>query len=174
MKYMILLEGTSEKALVDLIIENKLFKIHLEDMIDERPFLNRQIDGSLLVMIRQLPSDEKISIIRIGDKMTDKLKIPNDIKKKVSCVEKYATLPEFEILLIINEGLYREYDKVKSKKKPKIFAKEKIKFNGKKYNNTYKWINSYFSNVDIKKLLLTYKQVSKHVKNDKYLVDLVL
>jgi len=173
MKYMILLEGKSEKALVDVIIDKNLFKIDLQDMLDERPFLNRQIDGSLLVMIRQLPIDEKISIIRIGDKMTDILKIPKDIREKVLSVEKYATLPEFEILLIINEGLYKSYDKVKSKMKPKIFSKKEIKFKGVKYNNTYKWISSYFTNVDIKELLLKYKKISKHEKKDKYLVDLV-
>lgn len=39
------------------------------------------------------------------------------------------------MLLILNEGLEKQYEKVKSLESPKSFAKKNIRFNGKKYKN---------------------------------------
>lgn len=81
MKYLILLEGNSEKAFIELLIDKGLFKINVDDMLDLRPHQKRQLDSYLLAMIRQLDKDEQVKIIRIGDKITDKLKIPKDIRE---------------------------------------------------------------------------------------------
>ena len=124
-------------------------------------------------MIRQLPPEEKVKIIKIGDKLSDKLKIPKDIKEKINSEEKYCTKPEFEMLIIISECLYNEYQKVKSKKKPKVFAKENIKHNGKRYTNSQEWIKMYFKDKDICEILTLYKNKSNHNKDEKYLIDVV-
>ena len=67
-----------------------------------------------------------VMVMRVGDKQTDRLIIPADFKGKICEVEKYCTLPELEVLLIISEGLIKDYEKVKSTVKPKDFAKEHI------------------------------------------------
>ena len=77
------------------------------------------------------------------------------------------------MLLIIHEGLFKEYQKVKSTKKPKVFAKENIKHNGVRYNNTSEWIKQYFEEVELKKLLSEYKKLLRHDKTQKHLLDLV-
>jgi F0F1-type ATP synthase gamma subunit len=169
MKYLILLEGGTEKALVEILIEQQLFIISIDDMLDMQPLLYRQIENSMPhALIRQLPSDEKVQIIRIGDKMSDKIKIPNDIKHKIVSVIKYCTKPELEMLIIISEGLYDEYQKFKKVLKPSEFVKSKIK-----YNKSYSWVKNYFQEKDIYKILKIYKQKAKHKKEEKYLFDLI-
>ena len=50
------------------------------------------------------------------------------------------------MLLIIAEGLDKDYEKVKSTMSPKEFAKVNIKFGKKKYDNTTKFYQDYFGN----------------------------
>jgi hypothetical protein len=173
MKYLVLLEGKTEKAFIELLMDKGIFKIDADDMLDLRPHHKRQIDPALHALIRQLPPEEKVKIIKIGDKLSDKLKIPKDIKEKIESEKKYCTKPEFEMLIIISEGLYDEYQKVKSKKKTKVFAKENIKFNGKRYTNSQDWIKGYFDEDKILKSLMEYKRISKHKNIDFYLYDLL-
>lgn len=174
MKYLVLLEGNTEKAFIELLMDKGMFKIDADDMLDLRPHQKRQIDPALHALIRQLPPEEKVKIIKIGDKLSDKFKIPKDIKEKIDSEEKYCTKPEFEMLIIISEGLYDEYQKVKSKKKPKVFAKEDVKHNGKRYTNSQEWIKGYFEDESkIRRATSEYKRLSKHKKNEKYLFDLI-
>ncbi len=173
MKYLILLEGNTEKAFVERLIDESLFSIRTEDMLDLRPHQKRQIVPSLHALIRQLPSDEKVTILKIGDKLSDRLTIPKDIQLKILSEIKYCTKPEFEILIILAEGLYEAYQKVKSKKKPKIFAKENIIHNNQRYTNTQTWIKSYFSKPNIIKALTEYRRVTKHSKDEHYLLELI-
>lgn len=83
-------------------------------MLDLKPHTKRQIDNYLLTMIRQLDPNERVTLIRIGDKMTDKIKIPNDVKHHFVKEAKYCTKPEFEMLVIIASGLFSEFQKQKS------------------------------------------------------------
>lgn len=175
MKYLVMLEGKTEKAFIEVLMEKGLFVIDEEDMLDLQPLLKRQIDGYVATMIRQLPFEEKVRVIRIGDKISDKLKkIPKDIIGKIESEEKYLTRPEFEMLMIIHEGLFKEYQKVKSTKKAKVFAKENIKCNGVRYNNSSEWVKEYFTPIDIKKLLTKYRRLLKHDKTQKHLLDLII
>ena len=176
MKYLILLEGKTEQYFIDMLIEEGIFKIDVNDMIDMRPHHQRQLSTKfkphLLTLIKQLQPEEKVEIIRIGDKMSDKLAIPKDIRNKIQSEKKYCTKPEFEILIIIDNDFYNEYLKVKSIQKPKTFIKEKL---GKMVcnNKDENWIKSYFKDKNIYNLLEEYKKLSKHNKNELYLVDLV-
>lgn len=173
MKYLILLEGNTEKAFIELLMDRGLFKINADDMLDLRPHQKRQLDTYLLAMIRQLDKDEKVIIMRIGDKLTDKLRIPRDIKEKIHLEEKYCTKPEFEMLIIIAEGLYDEYQKVKSSVKPKVYAKQNIKKNGKRYDNSQKWIQEFFKDINIVEVLNKYCHITRHTKDEKYLLELI-
>lgn len=173
MKYLILLEGSTEKAFLEILIDEGLFSINTKDMLDLRPHQKRQIVPSLHALIRQLPPEDKVAIIKIGDKLSDRLKIPKDIQMKIHSETKYCTKPEFEILIIIAEGLYSAYQKVKSKKKAKIYAKENIILNNQRYSNTPKWIKSYFTKTNALNALKEYKRLTKHLKDEHYLLELI-
>lgn len=174
MKYLILLEGNTEKAFIELFMDKGMFKIDADDMLDLRPHQKRQIDPALHALIRQLPPEEKVRIIKIGDKLSDRIKIHRDIRDKIDSEEKYCTKPEFEILVIIAEGLYDEYQKVKSKMKPKVFSKERIVFNGKRYTSSYQWITSYFNEDNARFALSEYKRMAKHKKDELFVIDLLI
>ncbi len=57
------------------------------------------------------------------------------------------------MLLILNEGLEKQYEKVKSLESPKSFAKKNIKFNGKKYDQSSEFLKEYYGGKNSQKLV---------------------
>ena len=53
--------------------------------------------------------------------MSDALKIPKELSSEIKVQKKFCTKPELEILLIIAENRVADFEKVKSKQKPKGF-----------------------------------------------------
>ena len=89
---------------------------------------------------------------------------------------KYCTKPELEILLILSEGLLDAYEKVKSKVKPKDFAKQYIKLGRKRYDNSTAFYREYYgNNVELLiKAIEEYKRVrGSHAKDELFLADLL-
>ena len=80
------------------------------------------------------------------------------------------------MLLIISEGLVKEYEKVKSTVKPKTFAKEHISCNRRQYDNSSQFYKDYYG-ADCSKLLWAireYKRVKgSHRKDELYLADIL-
>lgn len=115
-------------------------------------------------------------VMRVGDRQTDKLTIPADYKEKIIGIEKYCTMPELEMLLIISEGLVKEYEKVKSRTDPKDFAKANILYNRKRYDNSTQFFEDYYGG-DCEKLVTAireYKRIKgSHRKDELYLADLL-
>lgn len=101
--------------------------------------------------------------------------IPKKYANKIISVKKYCTKPELEILLILSEGLYDNFQKVKSSKKPKDFAKENISIGRTKYKNQTKFYADYYgSNVDLLvEAIRKYKSLNKNKKDELYLCDLL-
>ena len=139
MRYLIMCEGTNEEKLVELLLDNNKLKIKRSKLIGLKPYNIRQLNNPTIIneLIRY---GERVIVYRIGDTQKDKLKIPIILKNIISSkdIYKYCTKPELEILLIINEELYQDY--LKSKKRPKDYAKEKITYNKKNMTNQ---MNSY-------------------------------
>lgn len=80
------------------------------------------------------------------------------------------------MLLIISEELADEYEKVKSKMKPKTFAKANIRCGRRKYDNSTAFYEEYFG-PDCEKLVAVikaYKQHNgSHKKDEHYLAELL-
>ena len=89
---------------------------------------------------------------------------------------KFCTLPELEILLILSEKKYKEYEKGKSQKHPKAFAKDNITINKRRYKGETGFYEDYYGK-DINKLvraLQEYKQRNHAHKSDEhYLVEIL-
>lgn len=178
MKYLLMCEGSNEELLVNLLLDMNALKITRDDLIGRKPYHIRQIKHPAIISELKHYNDI-VTIYRIGDKQNDKITIPVKIKNIVSQdrIFKYCTKPELEILLIINEGLFKEYQKVKSNITPKEFVKENIKFNGMKYDQSCEFLNQYYGNNNIKKLINNIKEYKslnkKHNKDELYLSDLL-
>lgn len=178
MRIFLMCEGQNEEVLLNILLEADALCFTRDDLIGQRVYPIRQLNNPTIKSELKhygLP----VRVYRVGDKQKDKLTIPKDLKNIVSSNEiyKFCTKPELEMLLILNEGLEKEYEKVKNSKSPKEFAKEHIKYNGRKYDQTSEFLKEYYGGVNVKKLISNikkYKTYKKsHAKNELYLADIL-
>ncbi len=130
-------EGQNERELIRILLEHDCLIFKENDLLGLTPYHARQINNSSIVKTELNMYTGEIEIIRVGDKQSDKLIIPNAYKQQITSVGKYCTKPELEMLLIISEGMLKEFEKVKSKMKAKDFAKNNIQYNHRKYDNSF-------------------------------------
>lgn len=80
------------------------------------------------------------------------------------------------MLLIISENLAAEYEKVKSKTKPKTFAKANIRYGRRRYDNSTAFYEEYFG-PDCEKLVNAIKAYrhhnGSHTRDEHYLAELL-
>ena len=175
MKYIIMTEGTCEKAFIDVIIDKDLFVFPIKCLLYEQIFHARQINQKLIEKINQLPANEKITIIRIGDKLSNKLLIPEEIENKVVKCLKICIKPEFEILHLIFQKEDSKYIRnYKSKFKPS----EYLHSIDCKYEKSYEYNYSFFNKIPNKDLIFLIKEYSNKRKkvhnNDELLLEEIL
>lgn len=174
MKYLLMCEGTNEKTLIELLLEHNKLIFNLDDLINLEVFHARQFVPYIISLINSYYGN--IKVIRIGDKQTDLLKIPKEIANKIKKEDiiKCRTSFELEILLIINEGLYKEFLKQKSKLSAKEFAKKYVRYNKKHYDGTSKfWFLYYNKRIDcLIKNIIECSRLTKIASKEIYLADL--
>lgn len=177
MRILLMCEGQNEEVLLNHLLDANSLCFTREDLIGRRPYPIRQLNNPTIKSELEhygLP----VKIYRVGDKQNDKLPIPKDLKSIVSSKEifKYCTKPELEMLLILNEGLEKEYEKVKSIKSPKEFAKENIRYKGKKYDQSSKFLEEYYGAANVGNLIANikkYKKYKHHNRDELYLADML-
>lgn len=178
MRILLLCEGSNEEVILNHLLDAQVLRFTRDDLIGRRPYPVRQLSNPIIkseLKNNGLP----VKVYRVGDKQNDKLSIPRELKNIVSSKEiyKYCTKPELEMLLILNEGLEKEYEKVKSIESPKAFAKKYIKFNGKKYDQSSSFFKDYYGGTNVNNLIenikkyKTYKK--QHNKDELYLADIL-
>lgn len=175
MKILVMCEGPNELKIINLLLDNGKLKFTREDLLDMRPFHARQLTSPQLKPVLDAYHGD-IVIYRIGDKMTDSLKIPSELLSSIKSQTKFCTKPELEILLIIAENKIAEFEKVKAKKKPKDFCKQNIVYNRKKYDNSTMFYEDYFQNrIDLLTFAIAeyHRTHGKHKSDEKYLFDLL-
>ena len=156
-------EGNSELYLINDLIK-KGYIVFEHELLGDKPHHVRQL-RQLSPLINSLPIDEEILVYRIGDTLTDKLSFDGfELRKEKMQVFKYCTKPEIEILIIINENLLEEYNKVSSK----ISAKSFIKPYMKKCS-----ISDYFESHNVVNSIKEYKRIKTHNNDEFYLADLL-
>lgn len=117
-------EGTVELSFLEVLLEKDLLTFNKDELLAEKIFHQRQINGEIMGFIQMLPMSDSVTIYRVGDKLSDALKIPKQIlSSKIKRIIDVSTTPEFEILFIIRENLFDKYIKCKTKIKPSIFLK---------------------------------------------------
>lgn len=177
MKRLIMCEGSNELEVVNILLENDALIFTEDDLLGLTPYHARQIKNNAQVWVAlSMYFGNDVLVMRIGDKQSDRLVIPFDFKEKICEIVKYCTFPELEMLLIISEGLVREYEKVKSSVKPKTFAKKHIMCNQKRYDNSSQFYRDYYGS-DCGKLIRAIREYKKirgsHRKDELYLADIL-
>lgn len=171
---LIMTEGTDEKAFLEVLLEKGMLKYARSELFYEKIFHARQINGALEALVSGLPPEGKVLVYRVGDKLSDRLRIPSSLSSRIKEVVDISTTPEFEVLLILEEGEYQNYLKEKSKKKPSEYYKELHP----DYRKGSEWVKGYFEELDqkeIKELLERYQRLRGSLlpKGRKSLLDLV-
>lgn len=158
-------EGPCEVALVNRLLDDDLLKFDKKDILDRRPIHFRQ-PISIAPLINILPPEEPIIFYRVGDTQTDEYDLSClSSREHFITVHKVCTKPEIEILIIINENLYKEFLKQKSKKHPKEFVEENVK--------NYSGFADYAKKHDLSIAVKQYKSLKRHRKGEEYLADLL-
>lgn len=176
MKLLIMCEGPNEREIIRILLEHDRLLFTEDDLLGLTPYHARQIKTSAQVRTELNIYPGEVKVLRIGDKQSDKLMIPVEYRDKIIDVKKYCTKPELEMLLIIAEGLEEKYDKVKSKMKPKDFAKKNISCGKRKYDNSTTFFREYFG--DNPELLVWcikeyHKHNGSHSKDEHYLMEII-
>ena len=166
-------EGDCEKGLLDVLLERSLLKYDYDDLVYQQVFHARQFDDRLVEMLIQLPADEKVIVIRVGDKLSDALKNRREIQGKISGVWKVCIKPEFEILHLIHEGCFKAFIKEKSKKKASEFYEGVNPDYRKNYYKNLAYFSS-LTNSDLVNLLKEYDQKRKGAHGSDELTPLAL
>lgn len=178
MRILVMCEGTNEEVLLNILLKANALKFTEDDLIGQRVYPIRQLNVPIIQSELKMYG-KPVKIYRVGDTQHDKIKIPNNLTHIVSNSEiyKYCTKPELEMLLILNEGLENVYEKEKNKITPKNFAKKNITYNGKKYDQSSKFLEEYFGGKNVMNLIKSikkYKSYKRHNnKNELFLADLL-
>lgn len=175
MKYLIMCEGSNERQIIDILLDNDLLIFNRDDLLGLVPYHARQINssGQVKTVLNMYPGNDVV-VLRIGDKQSEVLRIPAAYKHKIQSVQKVCTRPELEVLLIIAEGLWQDYHKVKSKVSAKDFAKANVRLGNKRYDNSTAFYSTYFGG-DVDKLaacITEYRRLHRtHSRDEAYLAD---
>lgn len=176
MKRLIMCEGPNELEIVRILLRYDKLIFGEDDLIGLTPFHARQISNNAQVRteLNIYPGND-VLVMRIGDVQNERLTIPGDYREKITGIEKYCTKPELEMLLIIAEGLTKEYEKTKSSVTPKDFAKQHIRLGKKRYDNATRFFEDYFGKRPdaLIEAIREYKRTKKHKKGELYLADLL-
>lgn len=176
MKRLIMCEGPNELEIIRMLLEHDKLIFTEDDLLNLVPYHARQIENNSAVKAALNLYHGEVQVLRIGDKLNDKLKIPKEYQGKIKEIKKYCTKPELEMLLIISENLYTSFEKEKSKKSPKSFSKENVVYNRTHYDNSTAFYRDYYGErMDLLvNTIKRYKQLKgKHRNDELYLADLL-
>ncbi|MCT4662840.1 MAG: hypothetical protein N4A40_13335 [Tissierellales bacterium] len=160
-------EGNAERAIMDLLLENNLLIFNEEQLLDgeiircrngkkfESRYLNKRFK-------------EKITVLRILDSRRENFKLSKAYQHQVDVIN-IITAPEIEILIILCEDKYKEFNK--SGLKPSEYCKATLKMKDVKSGKT---VRDYFKDIEkLKFAIQKYKQIKKVKKGEKTLLDLL-
>ena len=160
-------EGGAERAILDLLLDDHKLIFEREDLIEEELLRCRNAKDFERKYLKKAFS-ETITVYRILDSRNENFKLSKAYEQKVDVIN-VVTAPEIEMLVICNEGRYKEFKN--SGNKTSVYCKNSIKYKNVK---SYEFVREYFSDMHILlNALHEYKRVSKIRKGEKTLWDLL-
>ncbi len=157
-KTILICEGTAEKAILDILLDNNCLKINRTDLLYEK--IIDKLPSPSIFCQKYLSRDfgEKINVFIVLDSLKWQLSISEVYHKKIQSIEYYITRPEIEAIQLEADGNWKiKYQQFSGKhrnngpkiNKPSTFFKESIKSGGlgikniKKYEYVYDlWVDN--------------------------------
>lgn len=153
----IICEGSAEEAIIEILLENQcLFIENDEYLIDNGPIRTRSARKFCDTYMGK-DYGSKIDLFRIIDSKNEKFNYGSAryrkiFEEKIEVIN-VITPPEIELLIIVSEEKYEDYNRSGSHK-PSDYCKQKLKLSDVK---SYDFVKEYFS--DVSKLLDAIKKV---------------
>lgn len=139
-------EGGAERTIIKILLDKDLLKFSNKQLLDGEILGRRDRSAKNFEKNHLRKSfEQKITIVRILDSYGEAFELSKLYKDKVQVVN-VITAPEIEMLVIIKENKYKEYQKVKSSKKPSEFCKEVLGINDVK---SPEFIEEYFADTQV-------------------------
>ncbi len=157
-----LCEGKAEIAIMNMLLEKNLLVFSRKDLIKEKVHQRKNVD-EIQKKFLNVSYEKPLVILMIIDSKNEKFILDKAYKDRFD-IKKCLTKPEVEILVILDAGKYKEFEKVKSTIKPSIFCKTQLKH---KYIKNENFINEYF---DIDRLLNALRVYKQNSKKDHYTI----
>lgn len=101
-KILIMCEGPNELKVVNLLLDHGKLKFSRDDLLDMRPFHARQLASPQLKPALDAYHGE-LEIYRIGDKMSDALKIPKELSSEIKTQKKFCTKPDLKFFSLLQK-----------------------------------------------------------------------
>lgn len=160
-------EGGAERAILDLLLDNHMLVFDREQLLEEEVLRCRSAKEFEDKYLRK-GFREKITVYRILDSRRENFKLSTIYQSKIDVIN-VVTAPEIEILIIYNEGKYKEFKN--SGEKPSVYCKSTLRYKDVK---SYDFIQKYFADINVlKSALHEYRRVSKVQKDEIALYDLL-
>lgn len=160
-------EGGAERAIIDLLLDNHMLVFDREQLLEEEVLRCRSAKEFEDKYLRK-GFREKITVYRILDSRRENFKLSTIYQSKIDVIN-VVTAPEIEILIIYNEGKYKEFKN--SVEKPSVYCKSTLRYKDVK---SYDFIQKYFADINVlKRALHEYRRVSKVQKDEIALYDLL-
>lgn len=134
-------EGSAESAIVNKLMDEGKLIFSRDDLLDNEVIRCRSASKFQEKYLGK-GFTKKITVYRVLDSRREDFRLHKAYESKVDVIN-VITAPEIEMLVIINEGKYSQYSKVKSRTKPSEFCKNTLEFSKVKSNE---FITKYFSN----------------------------
>ncbi len=163
-------EGGAETAIIEMLVDDGRLIFSRENMLDESAIRCRSGKDFEQRYLRK-SFESKITILRILDSHSEKFRLSPAYEHKVDVI-KVVTSPEIEMLYIIAEGKYDDYQKKYSSMSPYNYCKQVLKLEGKIKSQSY--VRGYFSDIDfLISTIREYKRIVSLKKGEVYLADLL-
>lgn len=165
----IVVEGGSERAIIDLLLDNHKLIVGRENLLEEavindragKRFATKHLDHSF--------DGRKVKIWRILDSKTERFKVPKPYEKKISDVQDFYTRPEIEILLVLYFDDYVKFRK--SGMKPSEFAKQNYSDYFRNVKSKDEMVKFWRAKVD--ELVATLKRYQSMHKDENTIANLI-
>lgn len=163
-------EGAAERVIMNLLLDNDKLKFTREDLLEEDLLRCRNAKTFEEQYLRK-GFTEQITVLRILDSRRENFNLSKAYMHKIKVIN-VITAPEIEMLIILKENKYNEYQKYKNANmKPSEFCKSILKYPNVK---SAEFIKDYFNDVDsLVKAIKEYKRVSNVQRGEYTLADLL-
>ncbi len=162
-------EGGAETAIMNTLLDNSLLTFDRSQLIDESVLPRVSVNDFQKRYLRQ-EFEQKIYILRVIDSRSEQFNIKEPYSCQVEKVINVITAPEIEILLIVSEGKYDDFQR-SNISKPSDYCKNLFKHKNIK---SQKFVSEYFENPDhLVGTIRRYHHLHKQKNNEASLYDLL-